>query len=176
MKYRNIYLFLVLLFPLFFSCKQNKKQLLIGTWHVTKWENPNNDTFYSRAQRYIDTIGKGHTAAENIQIYGVANVDSLRGMLQKQYDSSKAIETGLALNAVFKFRKDGIAEVTLAGTVNTGKWMMDDENGLIMEQTGFGNAAGVAKFDIIDLTDKEMKLLVYQIDDSSTVTFTKVAE
>ena len=156
---------------LLFSCKGDRKHLIARTWHVVKWENPYNDSFFTNAQAYIDTMGKGHDDATNIALYGVANMDSMRHILQAQYDSAKAIQTKAANETLFNFRKDGIAEVTIDGKVNTGKWIMDDANGLILEETGFGNPAGISKYNIVSLTEQQLVLRFYGENDSSTVTF-----
>ena len=171
----RIFLLLLIVTVIAFSCKEDTKKKLIGTWKVVKWENPYTDSFFLKAQAYIDTIGKGHTDAENIAIYGAANVDSMRHMLQAQYDSAKAIQDAEVTKTIFKFEKDGQAEVTLDGKVNKGKWLLDDENGLILEEAGFGNPADISKYNLIAISDKELKLRFYQEQDSSTVTFTRIA-
>jgi hypothetical protein len=163
---------LILMLPLFvFACKSDRKQLLPGTWKVEKWVNGGVDSFFLKAQMYIDTMGKGHDDATNIAIYGTANMDSMRTVLQHQYEQAKALQEEAMKNAVFTFRKDGTADVTLAGKKNTGKWVMDNENGLILEEGGFGEQNVMSKYNIVALSDKELTLRFYEEGDSSTVTF-----
>lgn len=165
---RNIFL-LLLLSLLLFACN-NKKQMMVGTWKVVNWDYPSKDSFFTNAQRYIDTMGKGHDDATNIAIYGVANLDSLRKTLQDQYDSTKAIEENAAAKASFTFEKDGTVQLNLNGTVDTGKWLFDNDGALIIEEKGFGNPEGTSKYKVIDLTDKQLVMRFYREGDSSTVT------
>lgn len=148
--------------------------MIVGTWHVTQWQNHYYDSLFSNTQAYIDTLGKGHSDEENIRIYKVSNVDSIRKYLQEQYDSANAMRMDEAAQTIFKFRKDGIAEVTLGGKVQTGKWEMDDDTSLIMDETNFGNGAGLSRYRILKLNDTALILRFYAVNDTSTVTFAKV--
>ena len=161
---------LLILSLLFFSCN-NKKQMLVGTWKVVKWDYPTRDSFFSKTQSYIDTMGKGHDDAANIAIYGVANMDSLRKLLQVEHDSAKAIQENAAANAMFVFMKDGTVTLNLNGTADTGKWLIDNDGALLIEEKGFGNPQGNSKYKLITLTDVQLILGVYNEGDSSTVTF-----
>src|SRR4051812_36404927 len=99
---------LVLLSLVIVACKRSKREMIIGKWHAVKVENPEMDDFFAKSQAYIDTIGKGNNDATNIQIYGVANMDSMRKVLQSQYDSAKMMQTLAVTNTSFNFRKDSI--------------------------------------------------------------------
>lgn len=168
-RFTSFIFFIVVAFVLI-ACN-GRKQKLVGTWHVIKWENPYNDSFFRNAQNYIDTIGKEHDAATNMQIYGISNMDSLRHELQLQFDSARAVQENAATKTTFIFKKDGTAEVHIDTVSNTGKWLLDDENALILEETGFGNKGAVSKYQIVGLSDDELVLRFYEESDSSTVTF-----
>jgi hypothetical protein len=163
-------IFLVLLSAILYACNGNK-QMLVGTWRVVDWENPYYDSFFTNAQKYIDTVGKGHDDSTNMRLYGVANMDSMRHVLQLQYDSAKSMQEGSVSNTVFTFFKNGRGQITLAGKTDSCKWLLDNDNGLILEEAGGGNNQAVSRYHIVALTEKELKLRFFEEGDSSTVTF-----
>ncbi len=165
----NLLLYFIFIL-LLFSCN-NTERKLIGTWHVVKWDNPYNDSFFRNTKNFIDTIGKGHDDALNIQIYGVANMDSMRNILQKQYDSAKMAQENVSMKTVLNLKKDGVAEITTGDETKEGKWLIDKENALIIEEAGFGNPQGITKCRILELTGKKLMLRFYQENDSTTITF-----
>jgi hypothetical protein len=153
-----------------YSCNSTESKL-IGSWHVVRMENPYNDSFLKNTQIFIDTMGKGHDDALNIQLYGVANMDSMRSIMQKQYDSAKLVMINAYAKTTLTLKKGGVVEMVNDGESKEGKWLIDNDNALIIEEEGFGNPGGLTKCRIIELTNKKMMLRFYQDSDSSTITF-----
>jgi hypothetical protein len=161
----------VLLSLVLFSCKRNNKEAIIGKWHAVKLENPEMDSFFIKSQIYIDTIGKGHDAATNIQLYGVANMDSMRHILQGQYDSAKTMQDAAVNNTIFNFRKDSVVILSFNGSVDSSKWYFDASGSLVLaELNGYGPGDKI-KMELVALSDTVLKLKFIENTSVSTVTF-----
>lgn len=157
------------------GCKDTQEQMLEGTWHAVKLDNPSMEGFFVKSQQYIDTIGKGHSDAENILIYGVSNMDSVRQSMQLQFDSAKKMQDDAIVKTVFTFKKGGIAVITMAGGTDSCKWLLDRDNGLILEDLAAGNQAAVSRYHIVELNREQLLLRFFEEGDSSTVTFSRGA-
>ncbi len=155
----------------FVACKQNKKDMLLGSWRGVKLENPGMDSFFRQSQNYIDTLGKNGNPVTNMELYGSTNVDSLRKGLQIEFDSSKKIQMKAVLNTIFNFRKDSIVAISFNGLPDTSKWYIDVAGALQMEEmTGQGKNTKT-QMDIVELTSSELKLRFQEDSMYSTVTF-----
>ena len=169
MKKAVIYLFLVS-FALY-ACNGNKKQMLIGTWHAIKFDNPNIDSFYKHSQAYIDTVGKNNDDATNLRLYGVTNMDSVRKMLQGQFDSAKLLQMNAVLNTVFTFRKDSIVILSFNGGIDSSKWSIDNTGAIILTDLTEGGAGDKLRMEIISSTDTALVLKFMEDSAYTTVTF-----
>ncbi len=152
--------------------------MLEGKWFAVKQENAGMDSFFVKSQEYIDTMGKGHDDATNIAIYGVANMDSVRRVMQIQHDSARKMHEMAVSRTAFAFMPDHFARVEMAGEVDTCKWLLDNDNGLILEEQIEGNYMIISRYQIVELTKDELKLRFYEeVEgmgiDSSTVTFNR---
>ena len=170
---RFLHILFFLLFMILFSCKQGKKDLMLGTWKGSKFENPDMDTFFMKSQQYIDTIGKNNNMRTNWELYGVTNVDSLRGVLQKQHDSAKSMQMGAVLNTIFTVKKDSIAVISFNGSIDTSKWYIENDHFLVMEEMTGTEKGSKSKMELVTLTAQEMVIKFEQESSSSKVTFVK---
>jgi len=161
---------LLLLAIVVFSCKKSKRDMIIGKWHAVKLENPDMDSFFIKSQAYIDTIGKGHDAATNMQLYGVANMDSMRQILQVQYDSAKLMQNNAVTNTTFNFRKDSVVILSFNGNVDSSKWYFDKAGALVLDKLN-DYGPDVIKMEIVTLADTVLKLRFIEDNATSTVTF-----
>ncbi len=178
---------LLLLMLVMFSCKHDKRKMLIGNWHVVKFENnlqmitgnwqavklenPEMDDFFRKSQLFIDTLGKANDAATNLRLYGSANMDSIRHALQVQYDSSLAIYSKPVTNTSFNFTDDGIAVLSFNGNVDTSTWYVDSSGALVLHDMNQANAGDHVKMEIISVSDSVLKLRFRENNSFSTVTF-----
>ncbi len=161
---------------LLFSCKDEKQQKLLGKWQSEKIENRSKDEFFSSSRTFIDTMGKGNTEEVNIQLYGVANVDSLRTILNKQFDSAFAVQQAIDTQSIFTFNEDGSMLLRFPGREETGKWTIDKTGRLILDET---NELGQTERVNVELTSvNEQKLVLTFVRkteqgdmDTSKVTF-----
>jgi hypothetical protein len=169
MRRSTIYIVLILL--LMAACKGRKRDMLIGTWHAVKLENPDMDSFFKNSQAYIDTVGKGHDSATNMELYGVANMDSMRKFLQQQFDSTKAMQMDAVAHTVFKFRKDSIVELSFNGGMDSSRWYLDKDGALILNDLNAQSAEDKARMEIVELTADVLKLRFRENNASSVVTF-----
>jgi len=164
--------YLLLLSGILFSCKHDKKEMLVKTWHGVKLENPQMDSFFTESQMYLDTVGKGHDDASNMALYGVTNMDSLRHVMQQQLDSAKEMQMSAVKNTIFNFRKDSVVILTFSGNVDSSKWYFDTDGSLVLDELSPKQPGGdKVKMEVLALSDTVLKLKFAENGSSSTVTF-----
>ena len=169
-------IYLLIVSVLLFSCQGNSsKQLLLGTWHSVKIENQEIDNFFINSQKYIDTVGKGNDAATNIALYGVANMDSVRVILQQQYDSVKQVQMKADTQTLFIFSKDSVASLAFPDRTESGKWYFDTEGSLVLEGGNENGEKETSKVQVVELNNTTLKLKFVKVEpdgtDTSFVTF-----
>lgn len=165
---------------IFASCQQAKpnKDLILGTWHAIKVENKFADSFLRKGQYYIDTMGKGHDDATNIELFGTANMDSMRRVLQMEMDSMKIMQEGQQKQTIFKFEKNGKVSLGVPGRFESGDWHINKNGQLVLvEENKVDGGNSSTDVDIITLNDTSLKLMFVAIDsgikDTSYVSFRK---
>ena len=165
-------IYLLFLSVILFSCKPNKRALIMGKWNAVNMENPSLDSFFKKSQQYIDTIGSTHDSATNVATYGSNNMDSMRQLLQLQLDSAKNMQEDAVVKTQFNFRKDNIVILAFNGNTDSSKWFIDSKDNLVL--TDLNNAGGAAdnlKMEILSINDSVLKLKFAQNNIFSTVTF-----
>ncbi|MES2703086.1 MAG: hypothetical protein V4649_10625 [Bacteroidota bacterium] len=153
-----------------FSCQRSKRELLVGTWHAVKLDNPQMDSFFTNSQAFIDTMGKDSTPDDNIATYGTANMDSLRLEMQHQYDSAKTMQYSAVLNTAFRFRKDNVAVLDFNDNIDSAKWAIDGDK-LVLDDLGKETVGQKLSMEIMTLADTVLKLKFIDNGASSIVTF-----
>jgi hypothetical protein len=154
------------------SGKNDKRKLLTGVWHANKLENKDMDSFFLNTQTYIDTIGKNSTDEVNKRVYGVTNMDSMRKILQSQYDSAKNMQMDAVKNTIFDFRADSTALLTFNGSIDSSTWTITPAGELVItELHPIEGESEHVTMEILGLTDKELKLRFAENGAYSTVTF-----
>jgi len=166
-------IFLLLLSTVFFSCKQSAKQKIIGKWHAVKLENPGMDSFFAGSQAYIDTIGKNNDPATNMALYGATNMDSMRQILQQQFDSAKTMQYNAVINTTFNFRNNGTVILAFSGSMDSSKWHINNEKEVILTQLNKqdGNPNDSVTMHLLAISDTVLKLQFDENNSPSTVTF-----
>jgi hypothetical protein len=156
-----------------FSCNANKgpNRVLVGTWHAVKFDNPNIDSFFKNSQAYIDTVGKGNDDATNMMLYHATNMDSIRHLLQEQFDSAKLLQMNAVLNTVFTFRKDSIVILSFNGGVDSSKWSIDNTGAIELTDLTEGGAGDKLKMEIVSSSDTVLVLKFKEDSAYTTVTF-----
>ena len=167
----RVYIWLLSIPVILFSCKNDKKSTLTRTWYATNLENPLMDTMMKQGQMFIDTVGKNTDAATNAATYGVTNMDSLRHVLQTQFDSVKHLQDEALKQTVFTFRKDGIALLAFSGRTDSAKWMLDKDGNLILDEITASGRGNKIKMEVVELNNDQLKLKFNVNNSSSTVTF-----
>jgi len=163
--------FLLLFLPAaFFSCKNNR-QKLVGSWHSVRLENRDIDSFFVKSQLYIDTIGKNNDPATNMEVYGTTNIDSMRRMMQEQFDSAKSIQMRSVTNTVFNFSKDSMLYISFNGNIDTCKWILGGNNKLTVKDMNTGGTGDEMTWEILELTDTDLVIKMMQDTTFSKVTF-----
>jgi hypothetical protein len=159
-----------------YSCNGGgNKQLLLGTWHSVTIFNRDIDQFFISSQKFIDTVGKGNDDATNAALYGTANMDSMRVILQQQYDSVKLMQKMADTQTQFRFEKDSIAALVFPDRTETGKWYFDTDGLLVLEGATDNGEKETSKVHIVVLNQDSLKLKFVKVDanvtDTSYVTF-----
>ena len=157
------------------SCTQKKtaRDRLVGRWHAIKLENPDMDSFFLQSKVFIDTVGKNNDAATNEKLYGVTNMDSMRQVMRRQYDSVKTTQYGAVNNTTYWFRKDSMAVITFAGSTDSSKWFFSDKGALVLEELIHYGPGERINMEVVSLTDATLKLRFSEDGDTSVVTFNK---
>ena len=145
--------------------------MLLGSWHGVKMEEPGMDSFFINSQHYIDTFGKNGSPESNMELYGVANMDSLRNILQLQLDSTKAVEQNAVTNTIFTFRQNGTIITSFSGNLDTGGWSLKDDKSLILQQLTGKDSGMTQNAEIISIDKDELKLRFEQDHSFVNVTF-----
>ncbi len=168
---KRIAVFSCLLLALATGCKKGKEEILIRSWRAIRMENAENDNFFTQSKIYIDTIGNNGNDEVNLRLYGSTNMDSVRREMLLQYDSARAIQMQAVNNTVFNFKKDSVVVFYLSGRIDTGKWYLDGENALTVEEKTEDGSVEKVKWDLLTLTDTALKLVMHDGEASTTVTF-----
>jgi hypothetical protein len=163
--------YLALLVFTLFSCKDDNMKYLPGKWRAVLYQNRDVDSLFAYGQLYIDTMGKGNDDQTNIRIYGTANMDSMRKIMQQGHDEAITAQKEQVNNMVFSFLKDGKAIISFGGRVDTNKWTVDNENNVIVETMDPGSPKEILKWKVRGLSKNELKLRFMQETDSTIVTF-----
>jgi len=169
MKKTLLYIFVVTV--VLFSCKRTKQQMIVGSWHAVGLENPEMDSFFKKSQLFIDTMGNTHNDALNMALYGTVNMDSVRAVMQQQYDSAKIIQKNAVLNTLFTFKKDSVAVLSFNGTVDSGKWFFNEKGALVVAPIIKEQANEKVEMEVISLSDTLLKLKLADGSSFSIVTF-----
>lgn len=168
---KRTFIYILFLSTIIYGCKRSKNEQLLGTWHVVKMENPEMDSFFVNSQRYIDTMGATKDSAVNMAVYGVTNIDSLRGVMQQQFDSAKNMQMSAVRNTVFTFLQDSISILSFSGVTDTSKWYIDKEGKLVIHKAADGALPEIVKMEILGLSDTALKLKFSEERSYSIVTF-----
>ena len=185
MKHTTIYCSLLMM--LICACKQDTKKLLVGKWHVVqfdnnlqkivgKWNavamaNPAMDSFFKNGQHYIDTVGKNNDAATNKRLYGAANMDSIRLLLQKQFDSARSMQESGVTSTTFYFGPDGVAILSFHGNIDSSSWDLDSAGYLVLDDLNETSKGEKVRMEIMALSDTMMQLKFMENNTYSVVTF-----
>ena len=152
--------------------------MITACWQGVSLENPGIDSFFSRSQQLIDTLGKNNDPDRNSVLYGTWNMDSVRHALQTQHDSARATQMKRVTLTSFCFRADKTAVLSFDGkaTLDTARWSFDDEGTLVLEDVSQGGNHSAKKMGVLQLADTVLQLMIWGTDDSSKITFRKVVE
>lgn len=130
----------------------------MGKWRSVKIEERSRDEFFKSCRQILDTLGKGHTDAENFEIYGVTNVDSLRGEMQTEYDSAFAAVKSIETESSLYFKPDSSVIVGFPGMNETGKWHINTEGNLLIDETNKYGETQQLVIHIVHINPNELKL------------------
>lgn len=145
--------------------------MLVRNWHAVLLDNPQMEDMLAQQRTFIDTVGRTTDAAANLQLYGTANIDSLKQALVLQLDSFVAIQKYALDNTWFNFKKNGTAVLTFNGAVDSTSWHFDEEGALILDELRSQSSADKLKMIVVQLNDTVLKLRFSENNVNSVVTF-----
>jgi hypothetical protein len=159
----------------FFSCQPSKEKQLEGKWKAVKMESAELDQQIADTRNYIDTVGKNSTPEQNLEIYGVSNMDSMRNVLKEQLDYTLAEQQRTIDNTWLHFLRNGTAATDFGtGTPDTISWYLDDDGALMLDEMKMKGAGSKTKMDILKLENDSLLLRFSENGFTSTATFIKV--
>jgi len=144
--------------------------MLVRKWRAVKMQSPLVDSVYKANRSYIDTLGKASSPEANLEIYGTANMDSVRRLLRHELDSTMADKMKSVKNTTFNFRKDNILVLSFDGQVDSCKWQFDAKGKLVFTSID-GTDDNNMDMQVLTLTEAEMKLKFIEDNSYSIVTF-----
>ena len=106
-----------------------------------------------------------------MEVYGTTNVDSLRKLMQEQYDSAKIIQMRSVTNTVFSFTKDSLLFISFNGNIDTCKWTLAANNKVMVEDLNKGGTGEKMTWEILELSDTDLVIKIPQDSSFSKVTF-----
>ena len=162
---------MLLLTVVFFACKSNDQNKIIGKWHAYKLENKMIDSDFIFTQKVIDTLGMGHDDATNMSLYNTSNMDSLRKALQIQHDEAFEVQKNAVKNTIFTLNTNGIAIMSFNGEVDSSKWKLTNNTRLLFSDLKGPEGADSTAMDILVLNDTLLKVRMTKETDTSVIFF-----
>ena len=166
---KKTFFLLLSLTAVFFSCN-NKRNNIVGKWHSVRLENPDIDSFFAKSQMFIDTLGNNDDVDTKIALYGTTNMDSMRKVMQEQFDSAKSIQMRSVTHTVFNFVKDSMLYISFNGNIDTCKWSLAANNKLTVKDMNTGGTGDEMTWDVVELTDTDLVIKMVQDTGFSKVT------
>lgn len=156
------------------SCKPSKENMLLGKWKAIRMESAELDQQIADTRNYIDTVGKNSTPEENVQLYGVSNMDSMRSVMNDQLEMTLEEQKNTIDHTWIEFMKDGIVATDFGvGAADTINWYLDDDGALMLDEMKMKGAGSKTKMDIIKLEKDSLQLRFSENGFTSTATFVK---
>ncbi len=158
---------------LFASCEtQDKESELVGTWQAVALDAPDVDKAMQDQMNFLDTMGSSTTPEQNMEIYGIADVSSVRDSLKHVLEEYKLVQKDAIEHTAFEFKTDSIFVRTLNGHTDTGKWYINKAGKLVIVDVK--EEMKNLKMDMLSLTDTSMRLQMQEDGVSSTVIFSRI--
>jgi len=140
------------------SCKENKTDKLIRKWQEVAIIDPDLDETMHEQQVMADTLGATTDSLQNIALYGTNNVDTFKAKMNASLDSFRKQRYQAIHATIFDFKKEGIIEIYTNKGLDTGKWYLDNEGYLIIENKKRKAADTLRRLNIAEVSDTLMKL------------------
>jgi len=156
------------------SCKEQKGSKLIGLWQETAVINPQLDGAVEEQKLFADTVGNSTDSLQNISLYGTDNIENMRAALRANLDSFRMAQIE-SMNATrMEFREDSMMYIHTIDGVDSSKWYIDEDGGLILDEAAMKGAGNKIRMDILHLSDTMLKLQFTEKFLSSTSVFKPV--
>jgi hypothetical protein len=146
----------------------------VGTWQETEVINPQLDETLADQKQFADTVGTSTTAAQNMELYGYASVDSLRNRLRMDIDSFNRMRAEGVRTTRYEFFSDGKMLIHTMDGADSCAWTVEDDNALILDEGKLKGEGMSLRFEILALNDSMLKLQFNEKFLSSTTVFRAV--
>ena len=115
------------------SCEtQDKKTELVGTWQAVALDAPDVEKAMQDQMNFLDTMGDHTTPEQNIEIYGKADVTSLRDSLKAVLEEYGTKQEYALEHTSFIFRADSVFVRKLNDHIDSGRWYIDPTGKLMI--------------------------------------------
>lgn len=153
------------------SCKQSNNELITRKWQAVSVKSGMLDNQIKEERNFIDTIGTSTTPAQNLVLYGVRNMDSMRKLMHKNLDSTIASQEETIKDTWLLFDKNGTVVTHFGSEPDTVSWYFDDEGALMLDEMKHKGTGSKIKMNVLKLTDQELQLQFEENGFSSTASF-----
>ncbi|XZF15020.1 hypothetical protein ACTHGU_02715 [Chitinophagaceae bacterium MMS25-I14] len=153
------------------SCAEKKEDKMIGTWQAIKLDNPQLNQSLADKKVFLDTVGSHTTPEMNVQLYGTADLDSIRRFMDGEIEEAKLLQEYTVAHTTFKFRKDKVAELVFGSEPDSANWYFDDDGALILDDMKLKGVGDKTKMDLITVNDTLLELRYTESGVTSTATF-----
>ena len=167
----SLFLFIILIAA---SCKPKREDLLSRKWQEVAAGNAQTTEVMESQQHFIDTVGTHTTPAQNLEAYGMTNIDSFKTMLQANMDSFKAQQQRNIDHTQFDFKKNGVVYIHTELGVDSSAWYFEEDGGLMLDEQKLKGIGSQLRMEIVHLSDTSLKVRFNELNSISTANFVPV--
>lgn len=153
------FIYCLVLLTFFSACRQPKREeMIVNHWQAVHMESPMMTEEFERLQQMMDTIGINNTPEENLQLYGMSNMDSFRTVKKQEIALALQQQEEEMKTTFLEFNKNGIAYLQFGGQPDTVGWSFDDNGLLVLDEAKVKGVGNKIKMTIIGLTSDSLKI------------------
>lgn len=151
------------------------EEKLVGLWQETEVINPQMDQSIADQKIFRDTIGSSTTPAQNLQLYGIADADSMKAQLSRDIDNALLMRAEAVRTTRYEFLKGGKMVIHTTGAADTAAWEVEEDGALLLDEGKHKGEPGMQiRFEIMSLNDTALRLHYSENYLSSTTVFRRV--
>ena len=158
MPMNKCYPLFLLLFVILASCKAKREDVIARKWQETRFSNPQMAQLMQEQRFFMDTMGHGTNTADNLRMYGAANVDSMKGALQRNMDSFDHMMQVAVDSTWYDFNGNGTVYMHSDDGLDSASWYFDEEGGLVLDEMKLKGTGSRLRMEVLALNDTALRL------------------